>query len=277
MKKYPIGIGIVILVLIGMLWILDTRIANAPSGGQACTQEAKLCPDGSAVGRTGPKCEFTECPSTGDTTSPLEARIDQEVSSGGVRITPLEILEESRCPSDVTCIQAGTVRIRARLISGLGEAMQEFKIGQSITTEAESVTLTEVSPYPKAGIKIKEADYLFQFEIKKRETIAPPSGSGVHGVVSLGPTCPVERMPPDPLCADKPYATAIVVYRTGSKLPFVIGNSNANGAFTFSLPPGAYTLATGDGKMLPRCAETSVNVLLNAYATANISCDTGIR
>ena len=28
----------------------------------ACTQEAKLCPDGSAVGRTGPNCEFAPCP-----------------------------------------------------------------------------------------------------------------------------------------------------------------------------------------------------------------------
>ena len=30
--------------------------------GIACTQEAKLCPDGSDVGRTGPNCEFTQCP-----------------------------------------------------------------------------------------------------------------------------------------------------------------------------------------------------------------------
>jgi len=28
----------------------------------ACTQEAKLCPDGSYVGRTGPNCEFALCP-----------------------------------------------------------------------------------------------------------------------------------------------------------------------------------------------------------------------
>ncbi|MFZ3057735.1 MAG: hypothetical protein WA092_01685 [Minisyncoccales bacterium] len=27
-----------------------------------CTQEAKICPDGSAVGRTGPNCEFAVCP-----------------------------------------------------------------------------------------------------------------------------------------------------------------------------------------------------------------------
>lgn len=29
---------------------------------KACTMEAKLCPDGSAVGRTGSNCEFAPCP-----------------------------------------------------------------------------------------------------------------------------------------------------------------------------------------------------------------------
>lgn len=28
----------------------------------ACTMEEKLCPDGSSVGRSGPKCEFAACP-----------------------------------------------------------------------------------------------------------------------------------------------------------------------------------------------------------------------
>jgi hypothetical protein len=32
---------------------------------RACTQEAKLCPDGSAVGRSGPNCEFAPCPGEG--------------------------------------------------------------------------------------------------------------------------------------------------------------------------------------------------------------------
>lgn len=31
----------------------------------ACTEEAKICPDGSAVGRTGPNCEFAPCPERG--------------------------------------------------------------------------------------------------------------------------------------------------------------------------------------------------------------------
>ncbi len=30
--------------------------------GTACTMEARLCPDGSYVGRSGPNCEFEKCP-----------------------------------------------------------------------------------------------------------------------------------------------------------------------------------------------------------------------
>jgi hypothetical protein len=30
-------------------------------GAVACTMDAKICPDGSAVGRTGPNCEFALC------------------------------------------------------------------------------------------------------------------------------------------------------------------------------------------------------------------------
>lgn len=40
-------------------------MAKQPSFGiepVACTLEAKLCPDGSYVGRTGPNCEFAACP-----------------------------------------------------------------------------------------------------------------------------------------------------------------------------------------------------------------------
>lgn len=34
----------------------------APDELVACTMEAKACPDGSYVGRTGPNCEFSPCP-----------------------------------------------------------------------------------------------------------------------------------------------------------------------------------------------------------------------
>jgi hypothetical protein len=41
-----------------------TDPSPAPAAPQmhACTMEAKICPDGSAVGRQGPNCEFAPCP-----------------------------------------------------------------------------------------------------------------------------------------------------------------------------------------------------------------------
>lgn len=114
-----------------------------------------------------------------------------------------------------------------------------------------------------------------------RTAKAPGAGgdltTGVRGVVSLGPTCPVERIPPDPQCTDKPYATAIVVYRAGSQSVFVMGNSDASGMFKFSLPPGSYTLEATDGKIFPRCAQVSVEVPARGYTSTTLSCDTGIR
>lgn len=41
---------------------ISIKFAGAPEPVVACTLEAKLCPDGSAVGRTGPNCEFAPCP-----------------------------------------------------------------------------------------------------------------------------------------------------------------------------------------------------------------------
>ena len=42
----------------------DTTIITDTSDSVACTMDAKICPDGSAVGRVGPNCEFAACPVT---------------------------------------------------------------------------------------------------------------------------------------------------------------------------------------------------------------------
>ena len=55
---------ILILIAIGYL-AYNMYFLNGKNNGQeniACTEEAKICPDGSAVGRIGPDCEFALCP-----------------------------------------------------------------------------------------------------------------------------------------------------------------------------------------------------------------------
>ena len=60
MKKILITIGVLIVILF-IAGVSFFSILKREVGPIACTQEALMCPDGSYVGRTGPKCEFV-CP-----------------------------------------------------------------------------------------------------------------------------------------------------------------------------------------------------------------------
>jgi hypothetical protein len=104
-----------------------------------------------------------------NTAERIEIAIGESGPAIGVRITVHEVLEDSRCPIDVTCIWAGTVRVRATLESGLGTAEQVFELDTPITTEVEEVTLIQVGPFPEEGVSIEDSDYTFIFEIKKRQ------------------------------------------------------------------------------------------------------------
>jgi hypothetical protein len=57
------------VILIGTLTFViaeinSVSIRNLENDAVACTMEAKLCSDGSYVGRTAPSCQFAPCPST---------------------------------------------------------------------------------------------------------------------------------------------------------------------------------------------------------------------
>ena len=43
--------------------VTETTATITVTNQVACTMDAKICPDGSAVGRVGPNCEFAPCPS----------------------------------------------------------------------------------------------------------------------------------------------------------------------------------------------------------------------
>lgn len=147
----------------------------------ACTQEAKQCPDGSYVSRSGSKCEFAACPEAKATSSP-----------------PLPI----------------------------------------------------VPP--------------------------PAQSSGISGYIHTGPSCPVVRNPPDPGCADRPYANADVSVANAAGKQYQT-TSNMAGNFSVALAPGTYTVTIISSNMLPRCPEQQAVVSANKFTTIDIPCDSGIR
>lgn len=98
----------------------------------------------------------------------VEVSLDQRISESGITLTVHEVLEDSRCPIDVVCIQMGTVRVRATLESGLGTAQQVFKLQKPVTTEAEEIMLVQVDPAPRSDHAIQKSEYVLHFTITKR-------------------------------------------------------------------------------------------------------------
>jgi len=60
---YALILVLITFVLIILAGINPQLFKNQVLTHVACTQEAKLCPDGSYVSRSGPNCEFAPCPS----------------------------------------------------------------------------------------------------------------------------------------------------------------------------------------------------------------------
>ncbi len=55
---------ILIIVSVGVFYLRgnNQKLPDIYPTEKSCTLEAKICSDGSSVGRTGPNCEFAACP-----------------------------------------------------------------------------------------------------------------------------------------------------------------------------------------------------------------------
>jgi len=108
-------------------------------------------------------------------------------------------------------------------------------------------------------------------------TLATPVA--VTGRVLLGPTCPVQRIPPDPNCADKPYQAFVRALAANSpdNAPFATTETDKNGAYKLMLPSGDYVLSAVSGKVFPRCTAVNITVKPDLASEIDLYCDTGIR
>ncbi len=64
----------------------------------------------------------------------------------------------------------------------------------------------------------------------------------VTGRALAGPTCPVERQPPDPNCAPRPVAGAEILAVGPDREVVARATTAADGAFELRLPAGRYEL-----------------------------------
>jgi hypothetical protein len=100
----------------------------------------------------------------------------------------------------------------------------------------------------------------------------------VEGMVLLGPTCPVERDPPEPGCGDRPYSTELEAVPASGRGDAVRFHSEGDGSFTVPLPPGNYTIrSASNAQQPPTCSSPEFMVVADATVRVDVSCDSGIR
>jgi hypothetical protein len=104
----------------------------------------------------------------------------------------------------------------------------------------------------------------------------PNVDSGVKGTVTIGPTCPVQRVG-DPNCGDKPYrATLKIVRARGGRLVKDF-SPRTDGRFTVHLAAGRYRIEPARAGRLPSLQPVTVNVARHKFTRVAIRFDSGIR
>jgi hypothetical protein len=109
--------------------------------------------------------DSTAAAANGDLSPPVRARLGETARVDGPKVTPLAVLEDSRCPMNARCVWAGRVRIRARIDLGSGSQFREMTQGEPIQVADGSLELVEIQPdKPMAGqAGLEDPDYNFGF------------------------------------------------------------------------------------------------------------------
>jgi hypothetical protein len=102
----------------------------------------------------------------------------------------------------------------------------------------------------------------------------------VVGTVTAGPVCPVEQSPPDPRCAPRPVAGAIIVATNAAGEEVGRTTSAADGSYELTLGQTGTVLITGlrvEGLMgLPQPVQVTVPSP-SSIERVDLEYDTGIR
>lgn len=93
----------------------------------------------------------------------VTAGLNNKVSYNDILIEPFKVIEDSRCPSDVQCIQAGRAVIAINIYSLEGEHIttKEVVEGGFFYAGSTKITLEKVTPYPISTHNKQDSEYRF--------------------------------------------------------------------------------------------------------------------
>lgn len=103
----------------------------------------------------------------------FELSIDQtaSIASENLSITFLNVLEDSRCPSDVVCVWAGNARVEIEVFKA-GEdkviaTLNSFLEPKEYLYQTYLISFKDLAPYPRSTEEIEPQDYRLSLMVAK--------------------------------------------------------------------------------------------------------------
>lgn len=94
------------------------------------------------------------------------AALGQVATLDGIRVRPLKLLEDSRCPTNVQCAWAGRLRLLAELYGPDAAIQRELTLGKPVAVSTGRLSLIAAQPEPLAGAATDPAAYRFTFRFE---------------------------------------------------------------------------------------------------------------
>ena len=90
---------------------------------------------------------------------------DEAILVNSLRLRPVDLVEDSRCPINVQCVWAGRVRIGVRIGApdGSGIEPRELTLGEPASVHGGTLTLVRVEPEKKFAGSVEREAYRFTF------------------------------------------------------------------------------------------------------------------
>lgn len=90
-------------------------------------------------------------------------RIGETVFVDGPKVTPLSLIEDSRCAQGTQCVWAGRLKVRVRVDLGSGSHKLDMTMGEPIQVADGKLLLLDALPGPTAGSRPAPLAYQFGF------------------------------------------------------------------------------------------------------------------
>lgn len=157
-------LALVVVIGIGLLLTHSDQPSLLPTNLASSTQA--VATSTASATSTAPSAPVSPANSSAQAYGTVTLALGQAAAfADGVSIRPMRILEDSRCPAGVECIQAGTVKLSFTATAKGKTTAETISIGQSVKIDGDTVTLDTVAPQKTKGSFPEASVYRFTFTV----------------------------------------------------------------------------------------------------------------